>query len=84
VSQPPGTVLLMVSTASRQRAEAHIRRALHAGHNPWQALDGYRARGGRIGWHDWFRLWRTIARTNPQLHTSPIPRGSEGAAPGRR
>jgi hypothetical protein len=77
VSQLPGTVLLMVTSASRQRAEAHIRRALPAGHNPWQALDHYRARGGRIGWHDWFRLWRT---TVAESHSrAPGPASSQPA-----
>lgn len=56
----------MLSTAGRQRAERHIRRALPAGDNPWQALDSYRRSGGRIGWHDWFRLWRTIALEPPR------------------
>jgi len=51
----------MLSTSSRQRAEGIIRRALHSGQSPWEALDGYRARGGRIHWADWFRLWRRIA-----------------------
>ncbi|MGH9008631.1 MAG: hypothetical protein ACRDYF_02155 [Acidimicrobiia bacterium] len=72
----------MLSTASRQRAEGYIRRAISAGQNPWQTLDIYRQRGGRIGWRDWFRLWRAIARTtSPHPRTTPAPRGFEGAAP---
>ncbi|MGH9011106.1 MAG: hypothetical protein ACRDYF_14830 [Acidimicrobiia bacterium] len=68
----------MLSTSSRQRAEGAIRRALPAGQSPWEALDRYRARGGRIGWQDWFRLWRRIAT---ETGTSP-PRavGPRGAA----
>ena len=49
----------MLSTTSRQRAETCIRRAVPDGQNAWEALDHYRRRGGRIGWQDWFRLWRT-------------------------
>jgi hypothetical protein len=52
----------MLSTSSRQRAEAYIRRALTAGHNPWSALDAYRRRGGRIRWNDWFPIWNRIAK----------------------
>jgi hypothetical protein len=63
----------MLSTSSRQRAEGHIRRALSGGHGPWSALDSYRARGGRIRWDDWFRLWQRIAKEpTPQLARDPI------------
>jgi hypothetical protein len=55
----------MLSTASRLRAEGYIRGALAADRNPWEALDGYRRRGGRIHWNDWFRLWRRIASDTP-------------------
>lgn len=55
----------MLNPISRQRAEGRIRRVVAAGENPWHALDRYRRNGGRIGWQDWFRLWRTIARTSP-------------------
>jgi len=64
----------MLSTASHQRAEAHIRRAVPAGQNPWQALDAYRARGGRIGWHDWFRLWRIAARPARSHPAAALPK----------
>lgn len=56
----------MLITSSRQRAEAHIRRAVASGQGPWPALDAYRLHGGRSGWKDWFRLWKQIShkRTN--------------------
>ena len=70
MSHPPDTVTAMVSPSGRHRAESHIRRALTAGHNPWEALDTYRDRGGRIRWDDWFRLWRRLA-TEPPLAGRP-------------
>jgi hypothetical protein len=60
----------MLSTSNRQRAEGHIRRALTAGNGPWNALDGYRHRGGRIHWNDWFRLWLRIAK---ETAGQPLP-----------
>jgi extradiol dioxygenase family protein len=53
----------MLSTTSRQRAEASIRRAVSQDVGPWAALDAYRHRGGRIRWDDWFQLWKQIAQT---------------------
>ncbi|MGH2682647.1 MAG: hypothetical protein ACRDIX_05385 [Actinomycetota bacterium] len=51
-----------MSTSGRRRAEGYIRRALPAGQSPWEALDSYRRRGGRIHWQDWFRLWKRVAK----------------------
>lgn len=67
----------MLSISSRQRAERAIRRALPGGQSPWEALDRYRHGGGRIGWHDWFRLWRRIAS---ETRAGPV---CGGAAPRR-
>jgi len=61
LSDAVGTVPLKVSTATRRRAESYIRRAVTAGWGPWEALDGFRRRGGRIGWREWFSLWRRVA-----------------------
>jgi hypothetical protein len=78
-------VRAMLSTSSRQRAESAMRRAVANGQGPWPALDAYRLNGGRIGWNDWFRLWKRITqeRVEPAAHRRldgyrPRPGGRPG------
>ena len=83
MSQSRCTFRGLLSTSSRQRAQAAIKQAVTSGQGPWPPLDAYRRRGGRIRWDEWFHPWCQTAQSRA-VHGErhPARRGPGQRRPG--